>query len=308
LKLTYIKHEHIDKKEWDLCINNAINKLVYAESVYLDKMCGNWDAIILNDYEAVMPLPWKIKFGIKYLYQPAFYQQGGIYSRNKISEKTTERFILEACSHFKFSTFSLNYGNPITASPGSFKIIIRNNFILDLQKNYESLSASYSPYLKRKLKKSITYQLKYKVSDDIHATIEQFKSLYKKKIPSVRNIDYTHFEELCIHFAKEKKLFIREVYDATEKRLLAAVLMIKDSNRIYNLVPCLFPAGKKLSANYFLYDSMMKEFSGQQLVFDFEGSDIEGIAFFYRKFTDNNQPYPFIRFNNLPKIIRWIKG
>lgn len=35
-------------------------------------MAKNWDALVLNDYEAVMPLTWNKKYGICYLYQPPF--------------------------------------------------------------------------------------------------------------------------------------------------------------------------------------------------------------------------------------------
>jgi len=43
------------------------------------------------------------------------------------------------------------------------------------------------------------------------------------------------------------------------------------------------------------------------LIFDFEGSDIKGIADFYKKFGTINQPYPFIKWNNLPAIVKFLK-
>ena len=33
---------------------------------------GKWDALVLDDYAAVMPLTWRRKYGTRYLYQPAF--------------------------------------------------------------------------------------------------------------------------------------------------------------------------------------------------------------------------------------------
>jgi len=73
VKLSYLPYKQIDKVKWDACIRHSMNRLIYAESVYLDHMAVNWDAIVLNDYEAVMPLPWKKKLGIRYLYQPSFF-------------------------------------------------------------------------------------------------------------------------------------------------------------------------------------------------------------------------------------------
>ncbi|MEI9956106.1 MAG: hypothetical protein WDM90_07350 [Ferruginibacter sp.] len=43
--------------------------LIYAQSFYLDAMAANWDAIVFNDYEAVMPLTWKKEMG-DYVFVP----------------------------------------------------------------------------------------------------------------------------------------------------------------------------------------------------------------------------------------------
>jgi hypothetical protein len=70
--IQYLSNQQIDKTKWDHCIDNAGNGLIYAYSFYLDNMAKNWDALVLNDYEAVMPLTWNKKYGIHYLYQPFF--------------------------------------------------------------------------------------------------------------------------------------------------------------------------------------------------------------------------------------------
>ena len=55
----YLTNREIDKIKWDECIDKADNGLVYAYSFYLDHMAKQWDALVWNDYEAVMPLTWK---------------------------------------------------------------------------------------------------------------------------------------------------------------------------------------------------------------------------------------------------------
>ena len=52
---------------------------------------------------------------------------------------------------------------------------------------------------------------------------------------------------------------------------------------------------------------MIEEFSEQDLILDFEGSDIKGIADFYLSMNPINQKYISIKFNNLPKIIKLFK-
>ena len=107
----YIKHKNIDKKKWDYCINNAENGLIYAQSFFLDTMADNWDGIVIGDYEAVMPLTWKSKWGIRYLYQPAFLQQGGIFFINALSEDVIQQFLQIVFSKYKFAEITGNYLN-----------------------------------------------------------------------------------------------------------------------------------------------------------------------------------------------------
>jgi len=61
--IQYLTNHEIDKVKWDECINSASNGLIYAYSFYLDHMSKHWDALVLGDYNAVMPLTWNKKYG-----------------------------------------------------------------------------------------------------------------------------------------------------------------------------------------------------------------------------------------------------
>jgi hypothetical protein len=63
----YVKRKDLDLNKYDACINNAINSRIYGYSWYLDIVADNWDVLVLNDYEALMPLPWRQKYFIKYI-------------------------------------------------------------------------------------------------------------------------------------------------------------------------------------------------------------------------------------------------
>ncbi len=88
--IKYLKHKDIDKNKWDECINEAPNGLIYGMSWYLDRVCPGWDALVSDDYEAVMPLPWKQKMGLKYVYHPLFAQQLGVFYRREADDQTYE--------------------------------------------------------------------------------------------------------------------------------------------------------------------------------------------------------------------------
>ena len=69
-----------------------------------------------------------------------------------------------------------------------------------------------------------------------------------------------------------------------------------------------FPDGRKPGANHFMLYEFIKEFSGQNLILDFEGSEIPSINFFYKKFGAIEQPYPFVRINKLKPLHRLLKS
>src|SRR6266542_2732865 len=77
--IKYLLQDQIDKTKWDRCIDESPNGLIYAYSFYLDQMSTHWDALVLDEYKAVMPLPWRKKAGIYYLYQPFNIAQLGIF-------------------------------------------------------------------------------------------------------------------------------------------------------------------------------------------------------------------------------------
>ena len=60
-QIEYLTRDKIDINKWDECVNKASNEVIYARGIYLDKICTNWDALVINNYELVMPLPWRKK-------------------------------------------------------------------------------------------------------------------------------------------------------------------------------------------------------------------------------------------------------
>ncbi len=307
LEIAYLTYHEINKSKWDGCINKSVNKLIYAESFYLDTIADNWDAIVLNDYEAVMPLIWKKKFGIKYLYQPAFLQQAGIFFSKKLNNEVLQTFITTASQHFKFGEFTLNYLNQSLNPDAFFTLKKRNNFIFHLGKSYDTIYKEYSPYIKQRLKRVEKFQLQYTSSKDYKKAINIYKKLYKDRLPDFKKKDYDNFEAICNYYFNINRLFVREVWSTDGNTMLACVILLKDENRLYNIASSIFPEGKKILANYFLYDNIIKEFSKEKIILDFEGSDVPGIAYFYKNWASENQQYMFIKWNLLPAPIKLIK-
>ena len=305
MSIVYLTYQQIDKQKWDACIQLAVNRLIYARSFYLDEMAENWDAIVLNDYEAVMPLTWKKKWGIAYLYQPAFLQQGGIFYTKDLSSTILQSFIDQAFSHFKFAETTFNYLN----KPGEINnghIALRNNFILSLQASYDEISKKFSGGTIKNIKRAANRGLQYQSQPQYLNLLTLYQELYGERLPYFLQNDYRNFSSICKKLAEQNNLISRTVTNNKDE-IIAGCIILKDNNRLYNMVSCVTIEGRKEEANYFLYNSLIKEFSNSAYLLDFEGSDIKGIADFYKGFTPENEPYPFVKMNNLHPLIKIFK-
>ena len=133
----YKKREELDIDKYNFCVENSIQSRVYAFSWYLDIVSDNWDALVLNDYEAVMPIPWNSKFGLKYVVQPCFCQQLNVYSKRNIDKTILDKFFKSIPIRYLFN--NLNLGFQIIHKD----IITKQNFILELNKTYDIVFKNY---------------------------------------------------------------------------------------------------------------------------------------------------------------------
>ena len=296
MAIRYITYQQIDKTKWDACIDNAANGLIYAYSFYLDGMAKNWDALVLNDYEAVMPLTWNKKYGIAYLYQPFFIQQLGIFYKGSISEEIQQSFVTAAKQQFRFAELFVNFtiGDE------------QPNYILHLNQPYELLLQGYTNDLLKNLKHAAKFSLSYLVANDIAVAIDLYRNHYALRTPHVKKPDYDNFLKVCVTANQKGNLLIRTVVD-DKKTVLAIALLLKDKRRLYNVLSTVTKEGRHCEANHYLFDKLITEFSGQEIILDFEGSSVAGIADFYKKFGAVNEPYFFLRYNNLAWPLKYFK-
>jgi len=305
--IRYLEGKDIDARRWDACIEKASNRLVYGFHFYLDHMAaGQWGALVLGDYEAVMPLPWRRKWGIRYIYQPAFTQQLGIFGPH-IGPALTDTFFQALHSRFRFAELYLNHKNTTPVPPvNNTSPEPRVNYILALNDPYDVLASRYKKDLVRNLRLSAAAELNYLTDYQLPAVLDSYHSQYAQRLPYFRPEDYRHFEQLCALMQKRGQLLIRAV-TGPQPQLLATALLFRDADRLYLLQSTTLPDGRKKEANHFLLDQLVREFAGSGLTLDFEGSDQPGIAHFYANFGSVDQPYFFYRYNHLPWPARLLK-
>jgi hypothetical protein len=300
-QLVYIKHEDIDELKWAKCIENADNSRIYANIWHLDRAAVVWDALVLGDYEFVMPLPVRKKLGLKYVYQPIFCQQLGIFP--KPDSKITTHFFTALLQHFQYADVYINSSNQKFKETESIQFIPRQNYLLDLQYNYKSIARNYSKNTKRNIAKANKNELQLIAG----IRLEEYMAF---KLANLKNSSKKNTEKLksIIAFGQYKGL--GEIYGVYDKEnvLCAAVYFTRWKNRIIYLNAVSNQLGKDLRAMHFLLDNFIKNNAGHDRLLDFEGSMIPGVARFYSGFGASPETYFQLKFNRLPLPFRWLKS
>ena len=301
-QIQYFSYKEIDKEKWDACITHAPNGLIYGYSYYLDHMAKHWDALVLNDYEAIMPLTWNKKYSFHYLYQPAFTASLGVFGKS-INEQLVRKFLDTIPKKFRLIEISLNTGNNFPAALNNY--YLRSNYILDLNKPYDGLSGSYRENHKRNIHKA--FQLGSTVSKAV--SIDEIIKLHEeqlKHIDGTKPEDYLNFKKLYDLLNKKNKAEVYAILDAKNRTLASAVFFLSH-NRAYYIMVGNHPDGKTMGASHALIDAFIKDHAGQDLILDFEGSDIRNLAFFYGGFGATEEIYPALKINKLPWYARLLK-
>lgn len=287
--IKHVFHKDIDITKWDNCIEGSVNCLIYAKSFYLNNISPNWNALVYKDYEAVMPLPWRSKFCIKYLYQPAFFQQGGVFGKNFSSQLVSD-FIKAIPNSYKLIDITFNYLSYVSTE----NLIEKNNFILEFNEQSPTCILTNNGF-REAYNKSIKHNLYYKEFTEIELALSMHKTLYGNRI-SVKEEEYKAFLDICNTCKQHGNMVCRIVEE--NGNLVSLVLLLKDKKRLYNIISCTTLEGRKKNSNYFLYYKLIEEFSQSGLVLDLEGSDIPGVEFFYKRMTNKNEPYFYLRRKN----------
>ncbi len=299
--IKYLTNEEIDRKKWDACIQGAFNGMVYACSWYLDTLAEGWEALIENDYESVFPLVHGKKWGIRYLYQPAFTQQLGVFSKNLLSEKVVESFVTAIPGKYKFAEINLNTFNKV--DPGKFQFDLWKNHELDLIKPYDGIFKDYSTNLKRNIKKASKAGLSILKSTKPEEIISLFRNNRGRDIHSLSEGHYHQLQRISYQGIYKGLIQTYAVY-TSENELCAGAIFLKNKKKMIFLFSGLSATGREKGAMPFLIDTFIREHAEQHVTLDFEGSNDPDLARFYKSFGSEECFYPHLQINNLPGIVR----
>ena len=289
--IRYLTHNQIDTQRWDNCIAQSPDGNVYCWSWYLDVVHPDWEALVENDYETVMPLAGGRKFGINYLFQPFFTQKFGVFSKNQTSEEKIEEFLNAIPEKFKFADFRIN-----SACLKDLNGINHRNIELELKQEYSVIAENYNSNTKRNLAKAKKEDLKISENAQPSVIIELFRKNRGKGIKHWGDEEYDRLLKL-VETAKDQGNCLVLGVQNTDNQIVAGAFFMMSHKRIVFLFSGSDESNKENHGLTFLLDHVIEKYSGTDKILDFEGSDNDGLARFYKGFGGKETTYQGIRFN-----------
>jgi len=293
--IRYLTHNQIDTQRWDECITNSPDGIAYVWSWYLNIVHPNWEALVEDDYETVMPLASGKKFGINYLFQPFFTQKFGIFGKKEVPETKIEEFLDAIPSKFKFADIRLKYVNALKGFNG-LNGINHRNIELPLNQEYAVLAENYHSNTKRNLAKAKKENLT--ITEDVEPSVivELFRKNRGKEIKHWGDKEYDRLLKLIETAKKHNKCLVIGAKNP-DNQIVAGAFFIISHNKIVFLFSGSDESNKENHGLTILLDYVIEKFSGSDKILDFEGSDNDGLARFYKGFAGEEKTYQGIRFN-----------
>ena len=296
--IAHLQHNQINRAQWDATIAKCGN--IYAFSWYLDIVHPSWEALVEDDYQAVMPLTGGKKLGVNYLFNPYFVQQLGIFSKKQTSPEKTEAFLNAIPKKYRFCEIRLNESNPL--QEGFQGVEYHRNTLLDLNQSIEAIRANYHQNAKRNLAKAEANNLQIVDTVIPYHVVALFRDNRGALLDKWGDAEYDVMTRLASTAQKRGNAFILGVTEKGVGELLCAAIFMKTANRVTFLFSGLKEEGKEKQAMTFLIDQVLQKYANQPRVFDFEGSDDDNLARFYLGFGGKNVKYPGYTFNKLSPV------
>ncbi len=296
-----LKYNQIDKPRWDETVKSSYNTIVYAFSWYLDIVSPGWSALVTEDYQYIMPIPFKKKWVFKVALQPYFTQQLGIFSTNKITPDVIKVFLDTLSKSFSYAELNMNKVLNLTGLGYHFRK--NTTFELDLIQSYDNLKQQFNENTKRNIKKS--EKLGIQISENLSHEdfLKFFRENTDEQLDILKEKDYQKISKIInLHKFPHFVPLIIGAYDKDE--LSATAFFIKSTNKIIYLLGVSNQQGKKAMAMFKIIDYIIKKFANKNIVLDFEGSNIQNIARMYHGFGAKPYSYDTLSINNLPFFIK----
>ena len=290
----------------------------------MDAVClnGSWDVVIAKDLdgnvEGVLVYHFRKYRGFKLILMPPLTFYNGIYfnyrknikpnSKIGFEIKITEKLLGQLPKHdLYYQQYSTEVNNWLPQYWAGYQQSTRYTYTLSVSDNTEELWSNLKGNVRRNIKKAEA------ACEVINTDVETFwneleRSYSQRKNPFQKQL----IERLYNNLSEINSCQLHLVRHKESKKILAGSFIAYDNNVSYYVCGFFNPDGKEIGAlSYLLWNNITNSKTKQ---FDFEGSMIQEVEYFFRAFGGNLTPHYRIwkvnswllrlifKFKNLPFI------
>lgn len=305
LRMTHaviLNQSQIDQVRWTDLINTC-NGSIYNTYEYLSS-CGElWEALVVisdSKYVCATPIQFRIKYGIKYIYQSPFVPFYEIL--NGGGKEIHESFTGDLKSHLSAHQYVAKYflRDDGIRTINKFIIVEEKGYHLSLNENYQDILKSYSKDRKMRLKQANKNNQVIIKSKDL----ELFLNLLEEyTLPKIHHIDKWQHKDFFYNLAKwfHLEILISNQYN----KVLGGAILIKHRSTIYYLASFSSHEGRKLNSMTLLLDYVIQQNAlGHHKFLDLGLKGTEGIEDFKRSFGAQGYRIYQAYKNSLPWYIK----
>jgi len=301
VRIRFILRENIDAERWDGVIARSPAETIYPYSWYLDAVAAKWSALVADDYRFIMPVVWKKKAGLKYVYQPFYTQQLGVFSKEYVDPMIIKEMLSVIYKKFRFAGINFNAKN-LVGEEDPFMVDDKSNYTLTLNREYDQHFSSFSSNAKRNLRKALTFN--EVVEKDI--PIEEMVALKRANDVIQRSEeDYQWLNKLLETLRSREAGSVYAIRTGTE--LTAAAFFAYSQTRLIYLVSASGKTGKEHRGMFQIVDAVIREHANSGMILDFEGSNIPSVARFFAGFGAQAEIYQRVSFSRLPATLNKLR-
>ena len=291
-RVRLLRRRDIDVGRWDAAVASDAEPLPYGLSWWLDATSPRgWNGLVLGNYEAVLPLAFRFHFGpLGWVARPPFTQQLGPFGQ--FSPARIGEFLDRIPRGYFAPGYALRHGLQSDGFPPRFSPSVRTNLVLDLGASNSARRAGYSKNVRRDLRQQGGVVLHTIAPADLLAN-------YRMHLGEQVGLKPHHYTILTNLIRACLERGVGRCYragDAAGGELLGVLFQVRWRGRQINLLTASTPLGKKTAGMARALDAVFEEAraAGVQL-FDFEGSELPGVARFFRRFGAVERNYSLVR-------------
>ena len=300
MEIALLQRNEIDINKWNACIESDTKMAnVSGMSWYLDKNCDDWNAVIIDNYQSVMPLPCRKKWGMDYVYPPFFTSRTGFFGQNLTS---TEMDTVFGVISEKFKWIDTMFSPDTEINIECYRHLKHRAFVLNLQQSYSYIQKQYHRNHQRNCRKAVQNELILTKNPDIEEVISLFvDNIGQRKQVSYSQKDYQRLKELLVFLQSHNAV---EALGANDKdgKLCAGIFFTHRDGKYNYLFSGRNGEGADNGSMFFIMDNFITLHAEKDANLYINGSDNEQIARFYAGFGLQETYYYQLMLNRLNKL------